>query len=71
VRLEGGIHLGDLAEDGGQLRPHIVWLGESVLEIVRVAEWASMADILLVIGTSLVVYPAAGPVDYAPDPALC
>ncbi len=66
VDLEGDIHLGDLAEDGGQLRPHIVWFGESVPEIVRAAEWVSMADILLVIGTSLVVYPAAGLVDYAP-----
>jgi NAD-dependent deacetylase len=54
------IHLGDLAEDGGQLRPHIVWFGEAVPKIEEAAEICSKADILLIIGTSLQVYPAAG-----------
>ncbi len=54
------IHLGDLAPDGGQLRPHIVWFEEPVPMIEVAAEIAGMADIFVVIGTSLVVYPAAG-----------
>ncbi|MFA7115727.1 MAG: Sir2 family NAD-dependent protein deacetylase [Bacteroidales bacterium] len=60
------IHLGDLAEDGHQLRPHIVWFGEAVPNITKAAEIINHADILLVIGTSLVVYPAAGLVQYLP-----
>jgi NAD-dependent deacetylase len=65
--IEGDIHLGDLAADGGQLRPDIVWFGEAVPKIVEAAELVSSADIFVVIGTSLVVYPAAGLVDYLPD----
>jgi len=53
------IELGDLCEDGSQLRPHIVWFGEDVPEIYNAMEIARQADILLVIGTSLQVYPAA------------
>ena len=63
------IHLGDKAADGSQLRPFIVWFGEAVPEIERAAEIASMADIFVVIGTSLNVYPAAGLVQYVPDRA--
>jgi len=61
------IELGDTAEDGGQLRPHVVWFGEMVPNMEKAAVLMPEADILLVIGTSLLVYPAAGLVDYAPD----
>lgn len=59
------IHLGDKAEDGGQLRPHIVWFGEAVPAIEEAARIVSEADMLVIIGTSLNVYPAAGLVNYA------
>jgi len=62
----GDIQLGDLAADGGQLRPHIVWFGEQVPAIEEAAELVATADALLVIGTSLQVYPAAGLLHYAP-----
>ena len=60
------ILLGDVAEDGAQLRPHIVWFEEPVPMIEKAAVIAKEADIFAVIGTSLVVYPAAGLVNYAP-----
>lgn len=60
------LNKGDLCEKGSQLRPHVVWFGESVPMIVDAAELTSTADIYLVIGTSLNVYPAAGLVDYVP-----
>ena len=59
------IKLGDNAEDGKQLRPHIVWFGEAVPMIERAAMLARSADIFVVVGTSLAVYPAAGLVGYA------
>jgi NAD-dependent deacetylase len=62
----GDIELGDLAPDGGQLRPHIVWFGEMVPAIEEAAEVVATADALLVVGTSLQVYPAAGLLHYAP-----
>lgn len=53
---------------GKQLRPHIVWFGEAVPAIIEAAEAVDQADIIIVIGTSMQVYPAAGLVDYAkPD----
>lgn len=55
---------GDLCEKGYQLRPHIVWFGEAVPLIEEAAELTSQADILIVIGTSLLVYPAAGLINY-------
>lgn len=58
---------GDLCENGSQLRPHIVWFGEAVPNISNAAAIVRQADILIVIGTSLVVYPAAGLIDYAPE----
>ena len=58
------IHLGDKDSRGEQLRPHIVWFGEPVPMIEQAAEVVSQCDILLVIGTSLAVYPAAGLVGY-------
>lgn len=64
--FEGDIQLGDVAEDGGQLRPHIVWFGEEVPLIGEAAAIMQTADIVIVVGTSLVVYPAAGLLEYAP-----
>lgn len=55
---------GDLCAKGSQLRPHIVWFGEPVPLIPRAAEICSTADIFMIIGTSLNVYPAAGLVGY-------
>lgn len=54
------LQMGDLCELGSQLRPFIVWFGESVPLIEDAAYLASQADIFVVVGTSLVVYPAAG-----------
>lgn len=62
--IRGDINLGDVADDKAQLRPHIVWFEEPVPMIELAAEIASEADIFVVIGTSLVVYPAAGLVHY-------
>ncbi|NLA16166.1 MAG: NAD-dependent deacylase [Bacteroidales bacterium] len=61
------IHWADKAEDGAQLRPHIVWFGEAVPEMTTAIEWTRLADILLVVGTSLAVYPAAGLIDFADE----
>lgn len=58
------VEMGDTAEDGGQLRPHVVWFGEMVPNMEKAARMIPEADILIVIGTSLIVYPAAGLVDY-------
>ncbi len=55
---------GDLCEDGSQLRPHIVWFGEEVPMMSEAMQIAEDADIFVVIGTSLAVYPAAGLVYY-------
>jgi NAD-dependent deacetylase len=65
--IKGDIKIGDRAPDGGQLRPHIVWFEEPVPMIEPAADIAAMADIFVVIGTSLVVYPAAGLVNCAPS----
>jgi len=61
------IELGDTAEDGAQLRPHVVWFGEPVPNMRKASSIVPEADILIVIGTSLVVYPAAGLVDLVDD----
>ena len=60
------LHLGDLCARGHQLRPHIVWFGEAVPLLETAAEMAESADIFLIVGTSLQVYPAAGLMHYAP-----
>ncbi|AEH01875.1 NAD-dependent deacylase [Lacinutrix sp. 5H-3-7-4] len=60
------LHLGDKDKNGHQLRPHIVWFGEAVPLIETAANICSQADILLIIGTSMQVYPAAGLKDYIP-----
>lgn len=57
---------GDLCSKGSQLRPNIVWFGEAVPMMEVAAKLAAEADIFLVVGTSLVVYPAAGLVDCVP-----
>lgn len=59
------IHVGDLAPNGAQLRPHIVWFGEAVPKIETAIEAVEAADVLLIVGTSLQVYPAAGLYRYA------
>lgn len=61
------INLGDVDENGYQLRPHIVWFGEAVPMIEEAIELVRQADIMVVIGTSLNVYPAAGLLDFAPS----
>jgi NAD-dependent deacetylase len=58
---------GDLCAEGSQLRPHIVWFGEAVPMIEVAAEIVSQADILVIVGTSMVVYPAAGLVHFASE----
>ncbi len=60
------IHVGDKCEKGSQLRPHIVWFGEPVPNIYAATDIAEQADFFFVIGTSLVVYPAAGLIDEVP-----
>ena len=59
------VHVGDLAPNGAQLRPHIVWFGEAVPKIDAAIDAVEAADILLIVGTSLQVYPAAGLYRYA------
>ncbi|MDO3390382.1 NAD-dependent deacylase [Bacteroides sp. ET489] len=63
------VHLGDKAGDGSQLRPFIVWFGEAVPEIETAIEYVQKADIFVIIGTSLNVYPAAGLLHYVPREA--
>ena len=58
------IHPGDKAKDGSRLRPFIVWFGEAVPMIEKAAEIVSEADIVVIIGTSMQVYPAAGLIHY-------
>jgi len=60
------LKLGDTCELGSQLRPNIVWFGEMVPLMEVAAYHAQQADIFLVVGTSMVVYPAAGLIDYVP-----
>jgi NAD-dependent deacetylase len=61
------LKFGDLCEKGSQLRPHIVWFGEAVPAIDEAMKIVQQADILVVIGTSLNVYPAAGLLNYAQE----
>ncbi len=65
----GEVHLGDKAPNGVQLRPHIVFFGEAVPNMTKAVEIVSKADIVLIVGTSLSVYPAASLYHYAPDSA--
>ena len=61
---EKDISLGDLCEDGSQIRPHIVWFGEAVPMLEKAIEIMQQAAILLIIGTSMQVYPAASLIHY-------
>lgn len=62
------IKIGDLAPDGSQYRPYIVWFGEAVPKIEEAIQYVEQADIFLIIGTSMNVYPAAGLLNYvSPD----
>ena len=60
------INFGDLASDGAQLRPHVVWFNEQVPMIIEAKMIMSQADIFILAGTSLQVYPASGLIDYLP-----
>lgn len=60
------VKMGDTAADGSQLRPFIVWFGEAVPMIETAIDYAEQADIFVIIGTSLNVYPAAGLLNYVP-----
>ncbi|MEO6730563.1 MAG: Sir2 family NAD-dependent protein deacetylase [Ferruginibacter sp.] len=64
--INGDIKMGDTADDGGQLRPHIVWFGEGVPMIDKAIGIISDCDYFVVIGTSLQVYPAASLLEFAP-----
>ncbi len=63
------LKMGEVCEKGSQLRPDIVWFGEAVPAMEEAMHLASTADIFVVIGTSLNVYPAAGLIEYAPTKA--
>jgi NAD-dependent deacetylase len=63
--IKEDILLGQLADDGAQLRPHIVWFEEPVPMIQEAIPLVRSADVFVIVGTSLVVYPAAGLVDFA------
>lgn len=65
IHWEDDLSIGQKNEKGEQLRPDIVWFGEAVPKIEEAARIVSQADILLIIGTSLQVYPAAGLLHYA------
>ncbi len=69
TETNGFIKRGDLATDGYQLRPHIVWFGEMVPMLETAAKELIDAEIVIIIGTSMQVYPAAGLVAYAPPHA--
>lgn len=60
------VKMGDTADDGSQLRPFIVWFGEAVPMIETAIDYCEKADLFLIIGTSLNVYPAAGLLNYVP-----
>ncbi len=67
----GDIALGDLCDKGSQLRPDVVWFGEAVPHFADACEIAAEADLLLVVGTSLAVMPAASLLEHAPLDAPC
>jgi NAD-dependent deacetylase len=63
------LKMGELCELGSQLRPHVVWFGEEVPMLEKAANICSEAEIFLIVGTSLAVYPAAGLIDFVPHTA--
>jgi NAD-dependent deacetylase len=60
------LFLGDLCKDGFQLRPHIVWFGEDVPLMLKAISVCEKADVLIIVGTSMQVYPAASLINYVP-----
>lgn len=64
ISWEKDLNLGDLTSDGIQLRPHIVWFGEMVTEMDHAINLCSKADLFMIVGTSMSVYPAAGLIQY-------
>ena len=66
LEWEEDLVLGDFDPDGNQLRPHIVWFGEDVPALQQAVDLVQKADFVIIIGTSLQVYPAAGLMHYAP-----
>ncbi|WP_417369309.1 SIR2 family NAD-dependent protein deacylase [Gelidibacter japonicus] len=64
---QGDIKLGDTCPEGHQLRPHIVWFGEMVPMMETAMEICATADVLIIIGTSMQVYPAASLMHYVPE----
>ena len=64
------LKMGDMCELGSQLRPHVVWFGEPVPMIEKAVAVCSTADVFLVVGTSLQVYPAAGLTEFVPECAV-
>src|SRR5678816_4014486 len=64
--IRGDINPGDMAPDKTQLRPHVVWFNEQVPAIIQARSIMSGADVFVLAGTSLQVYPAAGLIDYVP-----
>ncbi|MDY7117754.1 NAD-dependent deacylase [Halomonas sp. SSL-5] len=67
----GGIELGDICDKGSQLRPDVVWFGEEVPHFAEACEIVGSADLVLVVGTSLAVMPAASLLQHAPLEAPC
>jgi NAD-dependent deacetylase len=67
IQWNNDLNIGDFSQKGVQLRPHIVWFGEMVSEINNAIKIAEKADLFLVIGTSMQVYPAASLVHFIPD----
>ncbi|MBU8882112.1 NAD-dependent deacylase [Kaistella sp. DKR-2] len=67
ISWETDLNLGDLNAEGIQLRPHIVWFGEMVPEMEKAIQITEKADVFLIIGTSMQVYPAAGLINYIPE----
>ncbi|HET8885070.1 MAG TPA: NAD-dependent deacylase [Salinimicrobium sp.] len=67
IEWEKDLKIGDNDPEGNQLRPHIVWFGENVPMLDKAIELTSMADILLIVGTSMQVYPAAGLIDFVAE----
>lgn len=65
IDWKNDINMGDLHTDGHQLRPHIVWFGEAVPAIADAMDIVEQADYIIIVGTSMQVYPAAGLIDYA------
>lgn len=69
IHWEKDLNLGDICENKHQLRPHIVWFGEEVPLLETAIQLVEAADILIIIGTSMQVYPAAGLIQYAKNKA--